>query len=150
MIVAPMKWWDLPTVHAIETDVYPSSAWSLSVFWSELALVPRSREYFIVRSAADPQSIEGYAGLAVTGRQADVQTLAVAKSRQRRGLGQQLLSHLLARARARQSTEVLLDVGGTNTPAIDLYMKNGFVEINRRKGCYRGYDETIVMRKLVF
>lgn len=109
--------------------------------------MPSSREYVTVRRANTSGQILGYGGLAVSGRQADVQTLAIASSSQRQGLGQYLLKHLLDIAGKREATEVLLDVGGTNAAAIALYLKNGFVEINRRSGCYRGYDETIIMRR---
>ncbi len=142
-----MRWWDLPEVYSIEKDLYSTTPWSPRTFWSELALVPVTREYFIARSSSITGAIVAYAGVALSGKQADIQTLAVTRSEQRQGLGQFLLAHLLEVAVARGAIDVFLDVGNTNLSAISLYLKNGFVEINRRQGCYRGYEETIVMRK---
>jgi ribosomal-protein-alanine N-acetyltransferase len=147
LLISPMRWWEIVEVCSIENNLYPTTPWSQRTFWSELALMPVSREYVTLRKADTSGPIVGYAGLALSGRQADIQTLAIASSHQRQGLGQYLLKYLLDLAKSREATEVLLDVGNTNEAAIALYLKNGFVEINRRRGCYRGYDETLIMRK---
>jgi ribosomal-protein-alanine N-acetyltransferase len=145
--IEPLRWWDLPSVRAIESELYPDTAWSVATFWSEISQIPKTREYFVILFDAGALEVVGYGGVSVSGRQADVQTLAVKSEVQRRGLGRALLDYLLARAAGRGAKEVLLDVGGTNEPAIRLYQQSGFDEISRRKGCYRGYEETIVMRR---
>jgi len=145
--IQPMRWWHLPSVRAVELELYPDTAWSLATFWSEISQIPKAREYFVLVQDKGSTEVVGYGGLAISGRQADVQTLAVKSANQRCGLGQHLLDHLISRALQRGASEMLLDVGGTNYPAVGLYEKAGFCEINRRKGCYRGYEETIVMRK---
>ena len=145
--IEPMRWLHLPSVRVIEVDLYPDTAWSRATFWSELSQIPKAREYFVLVQDKGSTEVVGYGGLAISGRQADVQTLAVKSANQRCGLGQHLLDHLILRALQRGASEMLLDVGGTNYPAIGLYEKTGFCEINRRKGCYRGYEETLVMRK---
>jgi ribosomal-protein-alanine N-acetyltransferase len=145
--IDPLRWWDLPRVRAIEHELYPDTAWSVATFWSEISQIPKTREYFVIVLDVGAPEVFGYGGLSVSGREADVQTLAVKSEVQRRGFGRALLDYLLARAAGRGAKEVLLDVGGTNEPAIRLYQQSGFDEISRRKGCYRGYEETVVMRK---
>jgi ribosomal-protein-alanine N-acetyltransferase len=145
--IDPLRWWDLPSVRAIEHELYPDTAWSVATFWSEISQIPKTREYFVIVLDVGAPEVFGYGGLSVSGREADVQTLAVKSEVQRRGFGRALLDYLLARAAGRGAKEVLLDVGGTNEPAIRLYQQSGFDEISRRKGCYRGYEETVVMRK---
>jgi ribosomal-protein-alanine N-acetyltransferase len=145
--IEPLRWWDLPSVRAIEHELYPDTAWSVATFWSEISQIPKTREYFVIVLDVGAPEVFGYGGLSVSGREADVQTLAVKSEVQRRGFGRALLDYLLARAAGRGAKEVLLDVGGTNEPAIRLYQQSGFDEISRRKGCYRGYEETVVMRK---
>ena len=145
--IEPMRWWHLPIVRAIEVELYPETAWSLATFWSEISQVPKAREYFVLVKDEGATEVVGYGGIAISGRQSDVQTLAVAPMVQRLGLGQNLLDHLLSCALQRGAREVLLDVGSTNYAAVGLYQKTGFSEISRRKGCYRGYEETLVMRK---
>lgn len=141
-----MRWWDVEAVHRIEADVFPDP-WSVEAFWSELAHVPATRHYLV---AEDDGEIVGYAGLVVTGHQADVQTLAVARSRQGCGLGGVLLEALLDEARRRGAGEVLLEVRAENTAAQALYARHGFERIGVRRGYYRpgGTDAYVLRRRI--
>ena len=47
--VAPMRWWDIPAVMAIEEKVFPDTAWTAAQFWSELAYDDRT--YLVVEKA---------------------------------------------------------------------------------------------------
>ncbi len=139
----PMRWWDVEAAHALETVLFPDP-WSVETFWSELALVPDSRHYLV---AEDDGDLVGYAGLAVVGRQADVQTLAVAPAAQGRGLGRRLLHALVAEARRRDAGEVLLEVRAENAAALALYAGAGFERIAIRRGYYRpGGTDAHVLR----
>jgi ribosomal protein S18 acetylase RimI-like enzyme len=60
-------------------------------------------------------------------------TIAVVPSRRGRGLGEQLLSELLAQARTDGFTSISLSVEPEN-PALHLYEKHGFKTIERRAG----------------
>ena len=141
-----MRWWDVPTAHRIETEIFPDP-WSVETFWSELAHVPETRHYLV---AEQDGVVVGYAGLVCTGAQADVQTLAVAAGQQGRGLGGELLRALLAEARRRGATEVLLEVRAENTVAQRLYARHGFERIGVRRGYYRpgGTDAHVLRRRL--
>lgn len=130
--VRRMRWWDLEAAHGLEVELFPD-AWSVQTFWSELAGVPESR-YYVVAEAGG--GLVGYAGLAVAGRTADVQTLAVAPVAQGQGLGARLLDDLLAEARARRADEVLLEVRADNAAAQALYASRGFERIAVRRGYY--------------
>ena len=35
--IRPLRWWDIPAAHALETELFPVDAWSEATFWSELA-----------------------------------------------------------------------------------------------------------------
>ena len=141
-----MRWWDVPVAHRIETEIFPDP-WSVETFWSELAHVPESRHYLV---AEQDGAVVGYAGLVCTGAQADVQTLAVAPGQQGRGLGGELLRTLLAEARRRGATEVLLEVRAENTVAQQLYARHGFERIGVRRGYYRpgGTDAHVLRLRL--
>ena len=141
--VRRMRWWDVAEVARIEADLFPDP-WSVEAFWSELAHVPETRYYVVAELG---RAIVGYAGLVVTGHQADVQTLAVARASQRDGLGRRLLDELLAEARRRVTSEVLLDVRADNAAAQALYARAGFQRIGVRRGYYRpGGTDALVMR----
>jgi ribosomal-protein-alanine N-acetyltransferase len=138
-----MRWWDVEVAHALETELFPDP-WSVETFWSELAHVPESRHYLVAEQAGE---LVGYAGLVVVGRQADVQTLAVAPAGQGRGLGRRLLDALVAEARRRVAGEVLLEVRAENAAALALYTGAGFERIGVRRGYYRpGGTDALVLR----
>jgi ribosomal-protein-alanine N-acetyltransferase len=128
-----MRWWDLPAVLRLEADLFPDDAWSPGMFWSELADV-RMRRYVV---AQERGRVIGYSGLAVAADQADVQTIAVARSHWARGVGAALLADLVAEARRRGCVRVLLEVRVDNDRAQRLYERFGFVRLGLRRGYYQ-------------
>ncbi len=142
--VRRMRWWDIVPVLPLEQALFPDDAWSARTFWSELAGVPDTRHYVVVEGG---EEILGYAGLAAAGGQGDVQTVAVRRDHQGRGLGRLLLDDLLAEARRRGVREVFLEVRADNLAAQSLYERAGFTLVSRRRGYYQpsGVD-AIVMR----
>lgn len=97
-------------------------------------------------AAPDPaDTVLGFAGLGVSGPQADVLTLASHPRARGRGIGQALLGHLLGSARAAGCEAIHLDVRSDNHVALGLYTAHGFTEIGRRTGYYTGAD-AVVMR----
>jgi ribosomal-protein-alanine N-acetyltransferase len=143
VVLRRMRWWDVESAHALEELLFPDP-WSVETFWSELAHVPESRHYLVAEQDGE---LVGYAGLVVVGRQADVQTLAVAPAGQGRGLGRRLLDALVAEARRRDAGEVLLEVRAENEAALALYDGAGFERIAIRRGYYRpGGTDAHVLR----
>ena len=138
----PMRWWDIDAVLVIEQELFPD-AWSVETFWAELARVPETRHYLV---ADDDGAVVGYAGLMTVGRQADVQTVAVAPDHQGQQLGATLLRAILAEATSRGCTEVLLEVRADNEPALHVYETAGFERISVRRGYYPGGVDGLVMR----
>lgn len=62
--------------------------------------------------------------------------LVIAQEYQGQGLGSVLLKHLITEANAAQVNEIWLEVRVSNDPAIHLYKKYGFTEVQIRKGYY--------------
>jgi [ribosomal protein S18]-alanine N-acetyltransferase len=141
-MLRPMRWWDIEAAMAIERELFPD-AWSAETFWAELARVPETRHYLV---ADDDGAVVGYAGLMAVGRQADVQTVAVAPGQQGHGYGATLLRALLDEATRRGCAEVLLEVRVDNAAALHLYEKAGFERISVRRGYYPGGVDGMVMR----
>jgi len=142
-----MRWWDIAPALDLEQRLFRSDPWTVGMFWSELARIPETRHYLV---ADDGGRVVGYAGLAATRREADVQTLAVDPDRQGEGLGRRLLDALLAEARDRGCATVFLEVRADNERAIELYRRSGFEEIGRRRGYYQpdGTDAVAMRRKM--
>ncbi|MFF4327047.1 ribosomal protein S18-alanine N-acetyltransferase [Streptomyces sp. NPDC048387] len=156
-VLREMRWWDIAPVLELEHELFPEDAWSAGMFWSELAHArgPRaSRRYVVAEIPPDSASaagstgrLVGYAGLAASGDQGDVQTIAVAKDQWGTGLGARLLTELLRAATAFECAEVLLEVRVDNTRAQRLYERFGFEPIGFRRGYYQpGNVDALVMR----
>jgi ribosomal-protein-alanine N-acetyltransferase len=93
-------------------------------------------------------SIDAYGIMALKTDTAHIMNLCVRPESQRQGLGRQMLAHLLALARSRQATTVLLEVRVSNRAAIALYEAMGFTTVRVRKAYYRtaqGREDALVM-----
>ncbi len=131
----------------IENSVFGSDAWSAETMAAELA--DRHGYYVVAFPVEDPTHIEAYAGLRAPLRepQADIQTIAVAESARRRGLGRVLMLTLVGEARQRGATELFLEVRADNPSAQALYESLGFEAIAVRPRYYQPDDvDAIVMR----
>lgn len=149
-----MRWWDIPGVVLLEHLAFPQDAWSVGMFWSELA-ESASRYYVVAEDAAvrggrpgeaEPRVV-GYAGLLAGIGEAEVLTIAVDPARAGRGLGRRLLTELMREAARRRCDDVVLEVRVDNDRAQRLYQRFGFVGIGLRKGYYQPENvDALVMR----
>ena len=143
-VVRPMRWWDIAGVHNVEVQAFPDTAWSVESFWSELAGVPDTRHYLV---AASGEQIIGYAGLMTVGRDADIQTLAVAPNSRGAGVGGRLLDELLNEAVRRGCSRVMLEVASIGKDAQRLYRTRGFDVSGRRASYYGSGVDALIMRR---
>jgi ribosomal-protein-alanine N-acetyltransferase len=141
-----MRWWDMPHVVALDAQLFDDTAWTSAMFWSELAGVPKTRDYLVLESAADA-AVVGYGGVMTVAGEATVQTLGVAQERQRHGLGWQLLDALIACARRRNASMVWLEVRDDNAAAHRLYASAGFEREAVRADYYGIGRPALIMRK---
>jgi ribosomal-protein-alanine N-acetyltransferase len=137
------RWWHVDDVLPIERTLFQPEPWTAHHFWSELGQTA-TRHYVI---AVEGDEIVGYAGLCDYPDEAFVQTMAVAKDQQGKGIGALLLEELLAEAARRDKTPVLLEVRADNEPAQRLYLRYGFVKEGVRRGYYPGGVDAWVMRR---
>lgn len=141
---------DLSAIMAIENQTFDADAWAAETMRHELE---SAHSYYLVAAQlAHPTQIDGYGGLmAPSGaEQADIQTLAVAESARRRGLGRTIMLQLITQARQRGATEIFLEVRADNPAAAALYDELGFERIAVRKSYYRPDNvDAIVMRHRV-
>lgn len=90
----------------------------------------------------------GYGLLSMGDREAHVLNICIIPPMQRRGIGWQLMNHLLERARTLKAQSVYLEVRASNEGAYDLYQKLGFSVIGHRKDYYphkEGREDAIVL-----
>ena len=149
---------DLDPIMQLETSTFGTDAWTPTAMLSDL----RSRHcYYLVAERVDEPAIidgalpidgavpiDGYAGLfAPEGAQeGDIQTIAVAASARRAGLGRTLMQALIAEATKRGARELFLEVRADNPHAQHLYETLGFVEIAVRVAYYQpdGVDANVM------
>lgn len=149
-----MRWWDIDPVLELEKDLFPEDAWSRGMFWSELAHArgaEATRRYLVAEVTGEQYEggvrVIGYAGVATTGDQADIQTIAVARDHWGTGLGATLLTELLSAASEFECAEVMLECRVDNVRAQKLYERFGFAPIGFRRGYYQpGNVDALVMR----
>ncbi|GAA0631925.1 ribosomal protein S18-alanine N-acetyltransferase [Streptomyces thermocarboxydovorans] len=147
VVLREMRWWDIEPVLELERELFPEDAWSRGMFWSELAHSrgPGATRRYVVAQEGD--RIVGYAGLAASGGQGDIQTIAVARDHWGSGLGSRLLTELLRAATAFECSEVMLECRIDNVRAQKLYERFGFEVIGVRRGYYQpGNVDALVMR----
>lgn len=92
--------------------------------------------------------LRGYVILMPTVGEAELLTIGVAMTQQRKGLGRRMLGEMLALAREMNMQRVFLEVRSSNVAAIALYLSAGFAEVGVRRGYYRdaaGSEDAIVM-----
>ncbi|MGA5894011.1 ribosomal protein S18-alanine N-acetyltransferase [Streptomyces venetus] len=146
-VLREMRWWDIDAVLELERKLFPEDAWSRGMFWSELAHArgPEATRKYLVAEVGG--RIVGYAGLASSGEQADIQTIAVTRDQWGTGLGGRLLTELLRAATAFECAEVMLECRVDNIRAQKLYERFGFEAIGFRRGYYQpGNVDALVMR----
>ena len=140
----PLRWWDIDAVMAIEADLFGDESWSVAMFWSELA--EHDSRYYLV--AEDDGDVVGYAGLCAYPGESFVQTLAVRRGRQGRGIGSALLTALIEEASRRSMPTLGLEVRADNRAAQRLYERLGFERVGVRKGYYQPSDTDAVLMLL--
>lgn len=132
---------------ALETGTFGTDAWSTDAMLSDLR---NPQCYYLVASSVGcPGEIDGYAGLFAPkgAHEGDIQTIAVAESARRGGLGRALMNALIGEARKRGAAEVFLEVRADNPDPKRLYESLGFAEIATRVGYYQpDAVDAIVMR----
>ncbi|WP_372492412.1 ribosomal protein S18-alanine N-acetyltransferase [Actinomadura litoris] len=148
VVLRQMTGADLPSVHALESVLFPEDAWSEGMLRDELAEQPRTRHYVVAEETGG--EIVGYAGLAVAGGQADVQTIGVRADRRGGGIGGALLTALIDEAVRRESEAVFLEVRADNDGARRLYERFGFGRVGVRRRYYQPANvDAIVMRRVL-
>ena len=144
--IRPMTHADLPAVLAIEVDLFPIDAWTEELFLGELAEVANSRD---VAVAILDSQIVGYASFRYVGKQGDVNTIAVSRDQQGKGIGTALMDWLESQATLRNVREIFLEVRSDNEAAMKVYASRGYERIDVRRNYYGNTIDANIMRKRV-
>lgn len=137
----PMCTADIDAVMAVENRIYPYP-WTAGNFRDSL---DTGHGAWVCRADG---ALVGYAVMMNVVDEIHLLNISVVAERQRQGLGNAMLEHLLGLARRGGAQRVLLEVRPSNVAALALYARHGFAEIGRRRGYYpagNGREDAIVM-----
>lgn len=133
---------DIPFALSVEQELF-SDAWSEGMLRDELSAP--NRHYMIAESQG---ARVGYGGIWVRPDAAEIMTIGVVASAQRKGFGAAILDELLHAARNGGSPEVFLEVRASNDAAQNLYGRNGFEAVGRRPRYYQSDGEDAIVMRL--
>jgi [ribosomal protein S18]-alanine N-acetyltransferase len=143
--VEPMRPADLEEVLAIERASF-TMPWSRGAFLYEIEQNRVARCY-VVREA---EVIIGYLCVWEIADEIHVTNIAIHPTHRRRGIARDLLTGLIADARARDVRMIVLEVRPSNHQAIALYEAFNFRVTGRRRGYYydTGEDALVMETRL--
>jgi ribosomal-protein-alanine N-acetyltransferase len=139
---------DLPGVLKIAEGADEAPRWSRQTFVEMLSGEFLSRRIALVAADAASGEALGFAIASLVLPEAELENIAVAQSRQRCGIGCQLLCALLAELRQAGIETLHLEVRVSNAAAIGLYNSLGFSETGRRPRYYSNPVEDAVLMTL--
>lgn len=142
--LVPMDKSHLTQIAEIEKECF-SSPWTVPMLEEELNNLCAS---FIVAQGEDG-AVLGYAGLHVAVDEGYIDNIAVREDYRRQGVGQALLGAFM-RFGQEKLAFLTLEVRPSNEPAIQFYMKHGFVQVGRRKNYYTAPREDAILMTLEF
>ena len=136
---------DIPLLKQIEEEAY-------EVGWSKGNLVDALNENYIAKALINNSVMVGYYFWQKVLDECHLLNFTIASERQRRGLGNWMLSQLLLSLRTKGIAAIYLEVRPSNETAISLYSKFGFSIIGRRKNYYPGKEfreDALVMKRTI-
>lgn len=141
LTIRPMTEQDLDAVLAIE-QVSFRTPWRREHFLHEIA-APHSFPLVATVNGA----VAGYICLASLFEEAQILDIAVAPDERGRGIALMLMNRGISIAREKGAEVLLLEVRASNTAAITLYEKLGFVRTGVRPGYYGEGEDAVLMEK---
>lgn len=140
-IVRVMSQSDVVEVLEIENETY-DFPWSAGIFRDCLLA-----GYTALVLDLDGEVV-GYGVMSVAAGEAHLLNICVARSLRRQGIGNRLLREMLMCAQGFRAARVFLEVRPSNSPALELYFKNGFTTLGVRQRYYKakeGNEDAVVL-----
>ena len=117
--------------------------------WSEASVAGELDNPLSVWLVCEDQGrVLGYVGSQTVLEESDMMNIAVLPEARRAGIGERLILSLIELLKDRGSRSLALEVRASNTPAISLYKKLGFLQVGRRPNYYRSpREDALILRK---
>jgi len=142
---------DLAELFELERSIATAPHWPRTAYSAILAddiFAPRRCLLVADGLVGDPPGLRGFAiGVVHPAGDAELESVAVAETARRQGIGAALCEGVAQWCGAEGATELLLEVRAASAGAIALYSRLGFVVVGRRAGYYRDpADDALLMR----
>ena len=133
---------DLAQIVDLEKKCF-NDAWNLEQVENELEVNPFSNGYMLKEN----DKVVAYAFMWETFEMAQIARIGVDPDQRKKHYGQKMTEELFEKARSGGCEYMSLEVRESNTAAIKLYEKLGFVTVNVSKGYYSDNENAIVMTR---
>jgi ribosomal-protein-alanine N-acetyltransferase len=141
--IGPMEIHHIPQVLAIERTLF-TTPWSDLVFLQELQRIDVSRAFVAIKD----DTVVGYMVAWFIDEEIHLLNIAVARDMHQKGIGSQLLSHLIDVAVAEARKLITLEVRSSNIGAQALYRSFFFESMGLRKKYYSDNSEDALLMLL--
>lgn len=131
---------DVEQVYQLEARLF-SPPWSRKAFTTEIT----DNEYTLPIVLLHDDRLIGYMVLYMVAEEAHLANIAVAPEYQGHGLGKWMLQQAVQQSLTNRCEMMYLEVRVSNSRAIDLYKKAGFVELGIRKRYYEDKEDALLM-----
>ncbi len=105
--------------------------------WSEKALELLVADGAYGAVCLQDGCVIAYGGVLWAPGEGQITNIATHPNARRQGMGAAILEHLITEARSRACEQLSLEARVSNTPAITLYERYGFVKMGLRRGFYK-------------
>jgi [ribosomal protein S18]-alanine N-acetyltransferase len=133
---------DLERVLTIAASSRDAPQWSRAAYVDAIVADGLKRIALVAEMAGQ---IAGFSVASVVVGQGELESIAVAETSQRRGIGAELLRATLREVKALGVDEIVLEVRESNIGATGLYAKTGFGVVGRRPGYYSDPVEDAIL-----
>lgn len=107
-----------------------------------------SNDNYVYFVNEEQNNIIAYVGASISYEQGDILSICVDSTLRNKGIASSILKYLIEYLKDKKVNQLFLEVEEENLPAVNLYKKFGFKEINKRKNYY-GNKTAIIMLKVL-
>ena len=143
-IITPMTHEHIPQIAALELLCF-AVPWSKDAFANEIKNNLASYNVML-----DGEKVIGYYGLWHVLDEGHITNIAIHPDYRRKGLGSEMLSHMINNAELVCIKHLTLEVRASNTAARALYSKHGFIPAGIRHKYYSNNNEDAVIMNKTF
>jgi len=139
---------DLDRVMAIALSLPDAPRWPEATYLDLLKAESKPRRIALIAASPMPGTAVGFAVASFLPPQAELESIAVTAQSQRQGLGRELFDALARKLRAKGVKEIVLEVRGSNRPALAFYRCLGFTKTGLRRSYYTDPVEDALLMRL--